>query len=256
MADHSSLPTTDPDGIQMTTTPPPSSTTTATANSAPAGVSLSKASKSKSTSMRFQGSGLKEATLVWSKVCKFVTDAANDGAKKQILTSVSGAAKPGEMIALMGPSGSGKTTLLNILGGRGLSDVSGDVYINNVKFKKSMRKTIAYVLQEDLFFTQLTVREQLTITSHLRLPSSLSNDAKTDAVDNVIQTLRIEKCSNTQIMLISGGEKKRCNIGTELLTNPSIMLLDEPTVSSLHSNKFLFCCSVFIVCDAVRLSDV
>jgi ABC-type multidrug transport system ATPase subunit len=153
------------------------------------------------------------------------------------LTEVSGVARPGEMIALMGPSGSGKTTLLNILGGRGLQDVTGTVYINNAKFKKSMRKTIAYVLQEDLFFTQLTVREQLSITSHLRLPSSLPDEVKAAAVDNVIKTLRIEKCSDTQILLISGGEKKRCNIGTELLTNPSIVLLDEPTVRTSGSKQ-------------------
>ena len=48
-------------------------------------------------------------------------------------------------------------------------------------------------------------------------------------MNHVLKTLRIEKCADTKIMLISGGEKKRCNIGTELLTNPSIILLDEPT---------------------------
>ena len=51
---------------------------------------------------------------------------------------------------------------------------------------------------------------------------------KTQAVNHVIKTLRIEKCADTQILLVSGGERKRCNIGTELLTNPSILLLDEP----------------------------
>ncbi len=108
--------------------------------------------------------------------------------------------------------------------------MTGEVLINNVKFKKSMRRTIAYVLQEDLFYTQLTVLEQLTITSKLRLPEALSNEMKKEAVNHVIKTLRIEKCLHTKILLISGGEKKRCNIGTELLTNPSILLLDEPTV--------------------------
>jgi ABC-type multidrug transport system ATPase subunit len=107
--------------------------------------------------------------------------------------------------------------------------LKGEVYINGEPFKKSMRREIAYVLQEDIFYTQLTVRQQLTITSHLRLPDSVSNDTKKEAVDHVISTLRIEKCADTRILLISGGEKKRCNIGTELLTNPSILLLDEPT---------------------------
>ena len=122
-----------------------------------------------------------------------------------------------------------KTTLLNILGGRGRANLKGDVYINGNAFKKSMRREIAYVLQEDIFYTELTVRQQLEITSHLRLPDSVSKATKKDAVNHVISTLRIEKCADTRIMLISGGEKKRCNIGTELLTNPSILLLDEPT---------------------------
>lgn len=178
-------------------------------------------------SLRFGGKGMNESTLAWKEIVKFVDDGTED--KKQILFGVSGVAKPGEMVALMGPSGSGKTTLLNVLGGRGRANMTGLVSINGRAFKKNMRKQIAYVLQEDIFYTQLTVRQQLTITSHLRLPESVSDEDKAAAVDHVIKTLRIKKCENTQILLVSGGEKKRCNIGTELLTNPSILLLDEPT---------------------------
>lgn len=164
--------------------------------------------------------------LRWKNLDKYVSVSDH---KKQILFKVSGLAKAGQLVALMGPSGSGKTTLLNVLGGRGLADLTGDVYINRTKFKKSMKRLIAYVLQEDIFYTNLTVREQLYFTSHLRLPDSLSHIAKRDAVNHVIKTLRIERCADTQILLVSGGERKRCNIGTELLTNPSILLLDEPT---------------------------
>lgn len=180
---------------------------------------------SKQRSLRF--GGFDESTLVWNKIIKFVDDGTEE--KKQILFGVSGVAKPGEMVALMGPSGSGKTTLLNVLGGRGRANMTGLVSINGRAFTKSMRKQIAYVLQEDIFYTELTVKQQLTITSHLRLPDSVSNEEKAAAVDHVIKTLRIKKCEDTKILLVSGGEKKRCNIGTELLTNPSILLLDEPT---------------------------
>lgn len=194
-------------------------------------------SLSKMSSLRVEGSA--NSTLVWRNLNKYVD--AHDGGKKQILFDISGSAKPGEMIALMGPSGSGKTTLLNVLGGRALANLEGTVNINNQKYKKSMRRTIAYVLQEDLFHLQLTVRQQLYFTACLRLPETMSSQEKRDAVDLVIETLRIQRCADTQIMLISGGEKKRTNIGTELLTNPSILLLDEPTsgldatVSSSHS---------------------
>ena len=184
-------------------------------------------SQSQQKSLRFKGTAFDESTLVWKEIVKFVDDGTED--KKQILFGVSGVAKPGEMVALMGPSGSGKTTLLNVLGGRGRANMTGLVSINGRSFTKSMRKQIAYVLQEDIFYTELTVKQQLTITSHLRLPDTLSNEEKEAAVDHVIKTLRIKKCENTKILLVSGGEKKRCNIGTELLTNPSILLLDEPT---------------------------
>jgi ABC-type multidrug transport system ATPase subunit len=179
-------------------------------------------------SLRFSEAGLSEATIVWKNLDKFV-EIDNGKSKKQILFNVGGVAKPGDLIALMGPSGSGKTTLLNVLGGRALANLTGEVLINNVKYKKSMRRTIAYVLQEDIFYTNLTVRQQLYFTSNLRLPDALSAETKRAVVEQVIKTLRIEKCADTQILMISGGEKKRCNIGTELLTNPSILLLDEPT---------------------------
>jgi ABC-type multidrug transport system ATPase subunit len=123
----------------------------------------------------------------------------------------------------------GKTTLLNVLAGRALANVTGEILVNGRKFSKAVRKRIAYVMQEDIFFGSLTVNEQLSFTSQLRLPESVSIADKCAAVDNVVKILGIQKCVNTKINLISGGEKKRCNIGTELLTNPSLLLLDEPT---------------------------
>jgi ABC-type multidrug transport system ATPase subunit/ABC-type multidrug transport system permease subunit len=179
-------------------------------------------------SLRFHSHGIKEISLIWKDLNKFI-DLEINHTTKQILYNITGSAQPGEMVALMGPSGSGKTTLLNILGGRGRTNLKGIVYLNQEPFKKSLRRTIAYVMQEDIFYLELTIRQQLIITSHLRLPSTLTNEEKIQAVNHVIQTLRLEKCADTTIELVSGGERKRCNIGTELLTNPSILLLDEPT---------------------------
>jgi ABC-type multidrug transport system ATPase subunit len=98
---------------------------------------------------------------------------------------------------------------LNVLGGRGLADLHGDVCVNGIKYKKSMKRTIAYVLQEDIFFMNLTVREQLYFTSQLRLPDVLSSLEKSEIVNRIIKALRIERCADTQILLVSGGEKKR-----------------------------------------------
>lgn len=122
--------------------------------------------------------------------------------------------------------GCGKTTLLNTLAGRALSGVTGDIWFNNQRYDKAMKRRLAYVLQEDLFFDNLTVKQQLTYTALLRLPNDLSKSDKLAQVERVIDQLRIRKCANTPIKLVSGGEKKRVNIGTELLTNPSVIFLD------------------------------
>jgi ABC-type multidrug transport system ATPase subunit len=146
--------------------------------------------------------------------------------QRTLLDNVSGQVHAGQLVALMGPSGSGKTTLLNTLAGRALSGVTGNIWFNNQRYEKCMKRKLAYVLQQDLFFETLTVKQQLTYTALLRLPNHLSKQDKLAQVEQIIDQLRIRKCANTPIMLISGGEKKRVNIGTELLTSPSVIFLD------------------------------
>jgi len=159
--------------------------------------------------------------------------------KKVILDDVSGYAIPGEVMALMGPSGSGKTSLLNVLSGRSQHN-DGDITVDGVKAKggvmKRLKRKIAYVKQNDVFFGHLTVRDQLTYTALLRLPSSTSKMEKHAEVDRILHILRLEKCADTPINFISGGERKRVNIGTEMLTDPAVIMLDEPT-SGLDSTS-------------------
>ncbi|KAI2511875.1 ATP- binding [Fragilaria crotonensis] len=149
---------------------------------------------------------------------------------KTILDEVSGSAEPGEVLALMGPSGSGKTSLLNILSGRSSYD-TGTISINGrpltSQSRKKLMSKIAYVKQSDVFFDHLTVKDQLVYTALLRLPSTVSREDKIVEVDKVISLLRLNKVAGSPIMLCSGGEKKRINIATELLTDPEVLLLDE-----------------------------
>jgi len=158
---------------------------------------------------------------------------------KTILDEVSGYAAPGEILAMMGPSGSGKTSLLNCLSGRnpyssGVVSVNGRP-LGGSDMKRLMTK-IAYVKQSDIFFEHLTVRDQLGYTAMLRLPEAWTKQKKMDEVDRIIQLLRLTKVENSAIRTLSGGEKKRVNIGTELLTDPAVLLLDEPT-SGLDSTS-------------------
>merc|ERR1712232_101552 len=163
----------------------------------------------------------------------------NGGIKKDILKQISGCAEPGEVLACMGPSGSGKTSLLNCLSGRssynsGYISINGET-VTSQSMKRLMSK-IAYVKQADIFFQHLSVRDQLMYTALLRLPSSLSREDKNKEVQRVISLLRLKKVTDSPIMMLSGGERKRVNIGTELLTDPIVLLLDEPT-SGLDSTS-------------------
>lgn len=146
--------------------------------------------------------------------------------QKIILNQISGQAKPGEILALMGPSGSGKTSLLDSLASRssyqdGTVMLNHDIITDDSAKLKKLKRRIAYIKQQDLFFDHLSVKDQLTYTAFLRLSDeTYTKEEKKKEVGKVIALLRLEKCKDTPIRLVSGGERKRVNIGTELLTNP------------------------------------
>lgn len=154
--------------------------------------------------------------------------------KKRILHGISGSVRPGELMAIMGPSGAGKSSLINILSAHTPTDHGGTVLLNGAPRRKAMKRLIAYVTQSDLFLPMLTVRETLTFSALLRLPSTLTLEQKRRRVDRVIRMLVLGKSADTKVggmMMrgISGGERRRLNIGCEILTNPSLLLADEPT---------------------------
>jgi len=93
----------------------------------------------------------------------------------------------------------------------------------------------AYVIQDDLMLENLTPRELLTFSAHLRLPPTLTIEEKRDKVMQILEDLELVNCADTIIGTpglrrgVSGGERKRTSIGIELITDPSIIMLDEPT---------------------------
>jgi len=164
--------------------------------------------------------------------------------RRDILRKISGSVAPGDFLVILGPSGAGKTSLLSILAGRLKSGVTGEVLFNRVpRNKTSYKNHMAFVLQEDLFFSELTVSETLHLTARLVLPSTLTVPEKIAKAEKLIDLFHLRKCANTKVGSplnkgLSGGEKKRLNIANELLKNPTLVIMDEPT-SGLDSNSAL-----------------
>lgn len=164
--------------------------------------------------------------------------------EKVILKNISGYVKAGTMLAVMGSSGAGKTTLLNLLAGRVTSTsakATGQVLVNGERrdYHKFTRQA-AYVLQDDDMFAELTVEEQLTYAALLRLPPNMPREKKRLRVEKVMQELGLTTVKDTMIgnqivRGISGGERKRVNIGTELVTDPALLFLDEVSLGTIFA---------------------
>ncbi|XP_065318984.1 broad substrate specificity ATP-binding cassette transporter ABCG2-like [Gordionus sp. m RMFG-2023] len=171
-----------------------------------------------------------------------------------VLDHVSGIFTPG-VNAIMGPSGGGKTSLLTVLGGRrDIDTVEGTILMNGKPISKNFLNESGFVTQEDIMMGTLTVRENIMFSASLRLSTKIATRKKKIMVERVIQELNLYKCADTKVGTelirgISGGERKRCNIGIELVTIPSILFLDEPT-SGLDAST-----AVTVVLLLKKLSD-
>jgi ATP-binding cassette, subfamily G (WHITE), member 2 len=139
---------------------------------------------------------------------------------KTVLSGLSGRLPPGRLLAIIGPSGSGKTSLVNALAGRlpvG-GTLSGSITVNGVERGRGFRTISAYVLQDDVLFSNLTVKETFAFAARMRLPAAVSSESRNALVDGIISELGLAKAADTRIgneffRGVSGGERKRTNIG-------------------------------------------
>lgn len=163
---------------------------------------------------------------------------------KEILHSVSAEMPAGSLTAIIGGSGSGKTTMLNTLAERmasGRLSTGGKITFNDMEGVESIRS--AYVMQQDVLLPTLTVRETLQYSADLRLPPETTQEERRKVVEDVILQLGLKECANTRIgnhqhKGCSGGEKRRTSIGVQLLSNPSVLFLDEPTTGLDATSAF------------------
>lgn len=165
------------------------------------------------------------------------------GKNKHLLRCVTGKILPGRVTAVMGPSGAGKTTFLSALAGKTHGcKISGVILINGVNESiHSYRKIIGFVPQDDIVHGSMTVEENLWFSARCRLAADLRKPDKVLIVERVIESLGLQSVRNSLVGTvenrgISGGQRKRVNVGLELVMEPSLLILDEPT-SGLDSTS-------------------
>lgn len=149
---------------------------------------------------------------------------------KVILRGISGQFRSGELTAILGPSGAGKSTLLNILAGYNVTgSVSGYVSVNGQIEKVDRLKTLScYIMQKDIIQPRLTVSEAMQFAVDLKL-GRVSKETKFAIITEILEILRLKSAWSTVTERLSGGEKKRLSIALELVNNPAVIFLDEPT---------------------------
>jgi len=141
----------------------------------------------------------------------------------------------GKLIGIMGASGAGKTTLLNVLSGIE-TPTEGQVLINGFdlhKDKDKLEGVIGLIPQDDLLIEELTVFENLFYNARLCFKDK-SKEEITEMVDNTLMNLGLYERKDLKVgsplnKMISGGQRKRLNIALELIREPAILFVDEPT---------------------------
>ena len=150
--------------------------------------------------------------------------------KRKILEDLNLSLSQGEILGLLGPNGVGKSTIFNIIIGL-LKPNYGSVFIEkkNVTqdpiFYRTKNYKIGYVPQHGGYFHDLTLRENLKAISEIVIKDKKLRDEK---INLLISKFELEPLQNIKAEFLSGGQKKRLVISLALLSNPKILLLDEP----------------------------
>ena len=150
---------------------------------------------------------------------------------KEISSHVSMHVKPSEFVAFVGGSGAGKSTFMKCISGvdtpsSGLVLLNGENLYNNYE---SLKYNIGYVPQEDIVYSNLTLHDMLKYTAKLRMPENSTKKERMQRIKEVLEIVQLTEFENSYIRQLSGGQRKRASIATELIADPSLFFLDEPT---------------------------
>ncbi|KAF7135655.1 hypothetical protein RHSIM_Rhsim08G0079000 [Rhododendron simsii] len=154
----------------------------------------------------------------------------------QLLKDVTGTFRDGVLTALMGASGAGKTTLMDVLSGRKTGGIiEGDIRIGGYpKVQDTYARISGYCEQSDIHSPQVTIHESLTYSAWLRLPPEIDQNTKSEFVAEVLHMMELDGIKDALVGFpgvsgISNEQRKRLTIAIELVSNPSILFMDEPT---------------------------
>ena len=153
----------------------------------------------------------------------------------------------GRLVAIMGGSGAGKSTMLNVLNGNH-TPTTGEVTINGINIhtqKDQLRGVIGFVSQDDLLIEELTVFQNLFFSAKLSFDHLLDVEIK-EKVNALLVSLGLFEAKDLKVgnpieKVISGGQRKRLNIALELIREPAVLFVDEPTsgLSSRDSENIM-----------------
>jgi putative ABC transport system ATP-binding protein len=155
--------------------------------------------------------------------------------RKQILFEVTATIEPGEVVIMMGPSGSGKTTLLTLIGAL-RSTQEGSMKVLGEELRSApehqlveLRRNVGYIFQSHNLLNSLTARQnvQMSVELHANIPASETRDQ----AEAMLEAVGLKEWVNQYPHELSGGQKQRVAIARALVSQPKLVLADEPTAA-------------------------
>ncbi len=149
--------------------------------------------------------------------------------KRTVVNDVSLELKEGEIVGLLGPNGAGKTTSFYMMVGM-VKPSEGNVYLNDKKITsmamyRRARLGVSYLPQEASIFRKLSVENNILAILQLQ---SMKRSERKERLEQLLEDFRITHIRKSKGYMLSGGERRRCEIARALASNPKFIFLDEP----------------------------